>query len=100
MIHDYFRVTGAHDTVLDYANFFSATLHDENAQEFDTRWDELLFSMTKIPFNDILESLYKVRIRESDQLKKNVLELYDMEIHRSSKRRLVPRNRKPRNRKP
>ena len=33
------------------------------------------------PSDDILESLYKLRIRESAQLK-TVLELYDMEIHR------------------
>ena len=81
MIYDYFRVTGAHDTVLDYADLFSVTLlHDDNIQEFDTRWDEVSLSMSKIPSNDVLESLYKLRIRESDQLK-NVLELYDMEIH-------------------
>ena len=36
--------------------------------------------MTKIPSNDILESLYKLRIRESNKLK-TVLELYNMEIH-------------------
>ena len=36
--------------------------------------------MSKIPFDDILESLYKLRIRESAQLE-TVLELYDMEIH-------------------
>ena len=36
--------------------------------------------MSKIPSDDILESLYKLRIRESAQLK-TVLELYDMEIH-------------------
>ena len=36
--------------------------------------------MSKIPPDDILESLYKLRIRGSDQLK-TVLELYDMEIH-------------------
>ena len=36
--------------------------------------------MSKIPSDDILESLYKLKIRESDQLK-TVLELYDMEIH-------------------
>ena len=80
MIYDYFRVTGARDTVLDYADFFSVTPHDDNIQEFDTRWDEVLLPMTKIPSHDILESLYKLRIRESAQLK-NVLELYDMEIH-------------------
>ena len=69
MICDYFRVTGAHDTALDYADLFSVTLHDDNFQEFDTRWAD-----------DILESLYKLRIRESAQLK-IVLELYVMEIH-------------------
>ena len=37
MIHDYFRVSGAHDTVLDYADLFPITLRDDNVQEFDTR---------------------------------------------------------------
>ena len=36
--------------------------------------------MTKIPSVDILEGLYKLRIRESEKLK-TVLELYKMEIH-------------------
>ena len=36
--------------------------------------------MTKIPSDDILEGLHKLRIRESDKLK-TVLELYKMEIH-------------------
>ena len=77
MIYDYFRVTGAHDTVLDYADLFSVTLHDDNIQEVDTRWDEVLLSTSKIPSDDVLESLYKLRIRESDQ-RKTVSELYDM----------------------
>ena len=36
--------------------------------------------MSKIPSDDILESLYKLRIRESEQLK-TVSDLYEMEIH-------------------
>ena len=36
--------------------------------------------MTKIPSDDILEGLYKIRIRESEKLK-TVLELYNMKIH-------------------
>ena len=36
--------------------------------------------MTKIPSEDILEGLYKLRIRESEKLK-TVLELYNVEIH-------------------
>ena len=80
MIYEHFRVTDAHDTVLDYADLFSVTLHDDNIREFGTRWDEFLLSMSKISSDDILESLYRLRIRESAQLK-TVLELYDTEIH-------------------
>ena len=43
--------------------------------------NEVLLLMLKIASDDILESLYKLRIRESAQLK-TVLELYDMEIHK------------------
>ena len=38
--------------------------------------------MTKIPPDDILKGLYKLRIRESEKLK-TVLELYDLEIHQN-----------------
>ena len=41
------------------------------------------FTMSKIPSDDVLESLYKLRIRESAQLK-TVLELYDMDIHQKN----------------
>ena len=46
MINDYFRVTGAHDTVLDYADLFTITLRDDDVQEFDTRWDQIPVCMT------------------------------------------------------
>ena len=69
MINDHFRVTGANDTVLDYADLFSVTLHDDNIQECDTRWDEVRLSMSKITSDDVLASLHKLRIRESAQLK-------------------------------
>ena len=42
MIYDYFRVTGAHDTVLDCADLFSHTLRNDDAQDFDRSWDEIL----------------------------------------------------------
>ena len=41
--------------------------------------DGILLSVTKILVDDILEGLYKLRIRESEKLK-TVLELYDLEI--------------------
>ena len=36
--------------------------------------------MTKIPPDDIVEGLYKLRIRECEKFA-TVLELYDLEIH-------------------
>ena len=62
LIYEYFRVTGAHDSVENYADLFTAVLRNDDVQEFDSKWDEILLSMTQIPSDDILESLYKVRI--------------------------------------
>ena len=80
LICEYFRVTGANDSVENYADLFTVGLRNDDIQEFDSKWDGILLSMTKIPSDDILESLYKLRIRESQKLK-TVLELYDLEIH-------------------
>ena len=80
MIYDYFRVTGTHDSVENYTDLFTIVLRNDEIQEFDSKWDGILLSMTKIPHDDILQGLYKLRIRESEKLK-TVLELYDLEIH-------------------
>ena len=74
-----FRVTGSHDSVENYADLFTISLRNDDIQEFDSKWDGMLLSMTKIPPDDILEGLYKLRKRESEKLK-TVLELYDLEI--------------------
>ena len=55
-------------------------LRSDDVQEFDSKWDEILLSMTQIPSDDILEGLYKLRIRESEKLK-TILDFYNMEIH-------------------
>ena len=60
MIYDYFRINGVHDTVLDYADLFYVTLRNDDVQDFDTRWDEILLSVTKIPPNDILEKFVQI----------------------------------------
>ena len=80
LICECFRVTGANDSVENYTDLFTIALRNDDIQEFDSKWDGILLSMTKIPHDDILEGLYKLRIRESEKLK-TVLELYDLEIH-------------------
>ena len=80
LIYEYFRVTGANDSVENCADLFTVVLRNDDIHEFDSKWYENLLSMTQIPYDDILESLYKLRIRESEKLKA-VLELNNMEIH-------------------
>ena len=69
MIYEYFRVTGGHEAVLDYSDPFRITLHGDDVQNVDTRWDEVLLSISEVPTDAVLEMLYKMRIRESHQLK-------------------------------
>ena len=80
LIYEYFWVTGANDSVENCADLFTISLRNDDIQEFDSKWDGILLSMTKIPHDDILEGLYKLRIRESEKLK-TALELYDLEIY-------------------
>ena len=40
LIHEYFRVTGANDSVENYADLFTVVLrNDDDIQEFDSKWD-------------------------------------------------------------
>ena len=80
VIYEYFRVTGANDSVENYADLFTIATRNDDNHQFDSKWDAIQKSMTKIPPDDIFEGLYKLRIRESEKLK-TVLELYDLEIH-------------------
>ena len=80
LIYEYFWVTGANDSVENYTDLITIVLRNDDIQEFDSEWDGILLSLTKIPHDDILEGLYKLRIRESEKLR-TVLELYDLETH-------------------
>ena len=80
LIYQQFWVTGTHDSVENCTDLFTIVLRNDDIQEFDSKWDGILLSMTKIPPDDILEGLYKLRIRESEKLE-TVLELYDLETH-------------------
>ena len=81
LIYDQFRVTGTHGSVENYTDLFTIALRNDDIQEFDSKWDGILLSMTQIASDDILEGLYKLRIRASQKLK-TALELYCMEIHK------------------
>ena len=61
MIYEYFWVTGTHEAILEYSDPFNVTLRGDEVHQFDTRWDEVLLSIRKVPPVDILESLKKTR---------------------------------------
>ena len=42
LIYEYFRVTGANDSVEIYADLFTIVLRNDDIQEFDSKWDEIL----------------------------------------------------------
>ena len=71
---------GANDSVENDADLFTIALRKDDIQEFDSKWDGILSSMTKIPPDDTLQVLYTLGIRESEKLK-SVLELYNLESH-------------------
>ena len=52
LICEHFRVTGANDSVENYADLFTVVLRNDENQEFDSKWDGIL-SMTKIPPDDL-----------------------------------------------
>ena len=62
LIYEQFRVTGTDDSVENYTDLFTIVLRNDDIQEFDSKRDGILLSVTKIPHDDILEGLYKLRI--------------------------------------
>ena len=49
LIYEYFWVTGANDSVVKYADLFTIAVRNDDIQEFVSKWDGILLSMTKIP---------------------------------------------------
>ena len=39
LIYDYLRVTGANDSVENYADLFTISLRNDDIQEFDSKWE-------------------------------------------------------------
>ena len=54
MVREYFWVTGTHETILHFSDLVSVTLHGDDVQHFDTRWDEVLLSAQDVPSDSIV----------------------------------------------
>ena len=49
LIYEYFRVTGANDSVENYADLFTVGLRNDDIEEFDSKWDGILMSGDENP---------------------------------------------------
>ena len=77
MIYGYSRVTGAREAVLDYTDLFSIFLQGDDVQDFGYQMVPSPI-MKDLPKESILESLQKMRLRESVHLQ-TVLAMYQQE---------------------
>ena len=67
--------------LFDPSDLFYVSLQGDDIQEFDTRWNKALLFASEVPEENVPESLYKMRIRDSVQFL-TVLAKYDQEIDR------------------
>ena len=79
MICEHFRAADAHEALLDLSELFTVSLRGDDIQCFDTRGDQALSAASEIPNFHVLESLCKMRVRESVQLQ-TVLAMYEQEM--------------------
>ena len=55
MIYEHFPATGAREAVQGLSDLCKIRLHNDDAQDFYTRWDQVLISASEIPTKIILE---------------------------------------------
>ena len=49
LIYEYFRVTGANDSVENYADLFTIGVRNDDIQEFDSKWDGIFIVYDENP---------------------------------------------------
>ena len=59
--YEYFQASETNDSVENFADLFTIALRNDDIQEFDSKWDGILLSMTKIRSDGILEGFYKIK---------------------------------------
>ena len=81
MIHDHFQATGLCDAAQGLSDLFNICLHDDDVQDFDTRWDQVLLITSEIPEENVFEGWYKMKLQGSAQ-HQTVLALCDQWMNR------------------
>ena len=75
MIYDLFQNSGNNEAILDFRHLTKKQLKSDSVQAFDAKWDEVLSAVTDRPTDSKLESLYKMKVGKSKELK-HVLQVH------------------------
>ena len=77
MIYDHFRATGAYDAAQGLSDLFNIGLHEDDVQDFETKWDHALLAVGEIPSETVLEGQDSVQ-------RQTVLGMYEQENVRNN----------------
>ena len=69
MIYNVSKISGDYEAILDFRDLSKVQSENDNVQASDTKWDEVLSAGTNRLADNILESLYKMQVEKSDELK-------------------------------
>ena len=92
MIYDHCRAVGAYDAAQGLSDLHNICLFEDDTQDFDTRWDQALLTASEIISENVLEALYKMKLRGFVHLQ-TVLAMYDQEMDRDRAMPSYPRLR-------
>ena len=62
MIYGHFQSTGAYDTAQGLSDLFSVCLQDDDVQDFEKRWDQILLGTSEMPPENVLEGFVQKQI--------------------------------------
>ena len=75
---DLFKISGDNKAILDLRDLSKVHLKNDNVQALDTKWDEESSAVTDRPTDNILESLRKMQVENTEELT-YVLQVYARE---------------------
>ena len=75
MIYDFFKISGDNEAILDLTDLSKVQLKNDSVQAFDAKSDEVLSAVTDRLTDNILESLYKRQLKQSEESK------YVLQVH-------------------
>ena len=81
MVYDNFQATRAYDAAQGLSDLFSICLQNDDVQDCFKRWDHILLGTSEIPQENVLQSLYKMKLPGSEHLQ-TVLAIYNQGLNR------------------